>query len=325
MKKILIIHTGGTISMKESEKGSIMETDHHPLSNHHFNTALPTEEVHLFHIPSPHITPDHMLELGKLIYDKIKTDQYYGIVVTHGTDTLEETAYFIDLYIDTSIPVIFTGAMRSSNEIGSDGLYNLLAAIRVASAPEAYDRGVLVVMNDEIHDAQFVTKTSTSHVDTFKSPVSGPVGLITDKDIHFLHETGPKDTFYTSSLSKNVILMKVYTGMSGEVIDCLNESHLDGMVLEAFGQGNVPPSIMPALIRHIQKGVLVLIVSRSPRGFVQPVYQYEGGGHELLKEGIVFGNHLNGPKARLKLMLLLEKNLTKDEIKNSFSSLNSSS
>ena len=115
-----------------------------------------------FNLPSPHIKPKHMLAL----YHKIKeeADNYDGVVITHGTDTLEETAYFLDTMKIPPIPIVLTGAMRSSNELGSDGVYNYLSALRVASDDKAADKGVLVVMNDEIHAAKYVTKTHTTNV-----------------------------------------------------------------------------------------------------------------------------------------------------------------
>jgi L-asparaginase len=164
MKKILVIHTGGTISMKEDEEtGAVRPDEKHPL--HDVTPPLASlgdifvEE--LFHLPSPHITPQEMLQLRNKIEEKIANEQMEGIVVTHGTDTLEETAYFLDLTVQTDVPIVVTGAMRSSNEIGADGLYNLISSVKVAGSEEARGKGVLVVLNDEIHTAKNVTKTHT--------------------------------------------------------------------------------------------------------------------------------------------------------------------
>lgn len=209
MSKILVVHTGGTISMKENQDGSVMETDIHPLSKMDLLNDYPMDEIHLFNLPSPHITPpNHMLQLTQFLNEKINTKQYKGIVITHGTDTLEETAYFIDLTIKTKIPIVFTGAMRSSNEIGSDGLYNFISALRVASDSKASDRGVLVVMNDEIHTAQYVTKTATSNVATFQSPQFGPVGMVTKQDIYFYQKIYNEEIISVSSLTKKSPVIK---------------------------------------------------------------------------------------------------------------------
>ncbi|WP_082233974.1 asparaginase [Halobacillus massiliensis] len=309
MKNILIIHTGGTISMKENkETGEVNTQGRHPLEE--ISTLLKGETIIedeiLFYLPSPHITPDHMLKLGKHIHERLILKDYDGIVITHGTDTLEETAYFLDLYLQTKKPIIVTGAMRSSNEIGSDGLYNLLTAIKVASCDEAQSKGVLVVMNDEIHTAKNVTKTSTSNVATFQSPQYGPIGITTKKDVFFHHRTNHYDSYPIQQLSKKVALIKAYAGMDSAVIDAIRESGVNGIVLEALGQGNLPPETVPAIEKTIEKGIPIVLVSRCYQGIVQDTYSYEGGGRHLRDLGVIFANGLTGPKARIKLLILLE-------------------
>ncbi|MFG6494368.1 asparaginase [Fictibacillus sp. UD] len=166
MKKILLIHTGGTIAMEENKvTGGVNTKEIHPLEA----TIAELSDIakitvkNYVNLPSPHITPSHMLELANFIAIQTDSEQYDGIVITHGTDTLEETAYVLDLVLQTSIPVIVTGAMRSSNEHGSDGPYNLISSVRVACEEQSLGKGVLVVFNDEIHAAKNVTKTHTSN------------------------------------------------------------------------------------------------------------------------------------------------------------------
>lgn len=168
--KILILHTGGTIAMHNTEHGVAPDTTN-PLSHLALPVAPDTELVteEMFNLPSPHITLKEMLALSLRIRTAAQTG-FNGVVITHGTDTLEETAYFLQETIGNLIPVALTGAMRSSNELGSDGLYNLLSAIRVANSTAALGRGVVVVMNDEIHAAQFVTKTHTTNVGYLSLP-----------------------------------------------------------------------------------------------------------------------------------------------------------
>ncbi|WP_039386269.1 asparaginase domain-containing protein, partial [Listeria monocytogenes] len=153
IKKILVLHTGGTISMSADDDGRVSQNADNPMNHVGFDLDnLELTVVDFLNIPSPHITPYHMLD----IYKKIKetAGQYDGVVITHGTDTLEETAYFLDTMAVPEIPIVLTGAMRSSNELGSDGFYNYLSALRVASDDKASDKGILVVMNDEIHAAK---------------------------------------------------------------------------------------------------------------------------------------------------------------------------
>lgn len=164
MKKIIVIHTGGTISMHvQDESGAVVPGDSNPLTAEidKLKEYADIHEIEAFNYPSPHMTPTEMLKLKQIIDLQSTENHVDGFVITHGTDTLEETAYFLDLTVKSNIPIILTGAMRSSNEIGADGVYNLLSAVRVAITADAIGKGVLVVMNDEIHTAQNVTKTST--------------------------------------------------------------------------------------------------------------------------------------------------------------------
>ncbi|WP_174613622.1 asparaginase [Virgibacillus ihumii] len=319
MKNILIIHTGGTISMLENkETGKVSTTSEHPLTDlsYYFKSYANVDEVIAFSLPSPHITPEHMLELSKKI-DKMSKD-YDGIVVTHGTDTLEETAYFLDLTVKTAKPVIITGAMRSTNEIGSDALYNLISSLRVAIDQEASGKGVLVVMNDEIHTAGNVTKTSTSNVATFQSPQYGPIGIITKESIIFHHTILARYSHPAAQISKNVFLLKAYAGMNGQILEALYAGNPDGLVIEGLGQGNLPQNTVTPILKFIADNIPVILVSRCYQGIVQPTYAYEGGGKQLKEKGVILTNGLNGPKARIKLLLALEKTNDQNVIREMF-------
>lgn len=312
MKKILIIHTGGTISMLENkETGAVSTTEKHPLSelSSEYATIAHIEEEQIFDLPSPQITPLHMLKLANKIQSVI--NRYDGIVVTHGTDTLEETAYFLDLVLETNKPIIITGAMRSSNEIGSDALYNLISSLRVAIEDEAENKGVIVVMNDEIHTAANVTKTSTSNVATFQSPQYGPLGIVTKESIIFHHTILTRKVYPVSKISSNVFLLKAFAGMNGQIIEAIQQARPDGLVIEAFGQGNLPAALIDPLRTFVQNKIPVVLVSRCYQGNVQPTYAYQGGGRQLKDLGIIFANGLSGQKARIKLLIALEK--TKDQ------------
>ncbi|MHA6251080.1 asparaginase [Oceanobacillus sp. CAU 1775] len=320
MKKILIIHTGGTISMLENkETGAVLSsTDKHPLSelSSEYQSIANVDEDVIFDLPSPHITPEHMLILSQKINEVHK--DYDGIVVTHGTDTLEETAYFLDLVLNLEIPVIITGAMRSSNEIGSDALYNLISSLRVASSTDARGKGVLVVMNDEIHTATNVTKTSTSNVATFQSPQYGPIGIITKEIIIFHHKSLIRHHYPVTKISSEVFLLKAFAGMDEKIIEAIIASNPGGLVIEAFGQGNLPERVVNSLNSLIQKNIPVVLVSRCYQGIVQPTYGYQGGGRHLKDIGIIFANGLTGPKARIKLLIALEKTKALKEISDVF-------
>lgn len=323
MKRILTIHTGGTISMKEDKQtGSVAPGEKNPLDQWHEEAKQVADitVIPFFHLPSPHITPENMFELSAFINEKLAGGLYDGIVITHGTDTLEETAYFLDLLHRSPIPIILTGAMRSSNELGADGPYNFLAAIRTASSEQARGKGVLVVMNDEVHSAINVTKTHSSNVATFQSPQFGPIGLVTRRGILFHHSPSVREQFSISSLTKKVFLLKAYAGMERETIDLFESASPSGLVIEAFGQGNVPPAIVPAIESLIVRDIPVVLVSRCYSGIVQATYEYTGGGMQLKNKGVIFSNGLNGQKARLKLMIALEAGITGTELTSTFES-----
>ena len=313
-KKILVLHTGGTISMQADATGAVVTSQDNPMN--HVSNPLEGIEVHtldFFNLPSPHIKPMHMLAL----YHKIKeeADNYDGVVITHGTDTLEETAYFLDTMKIPPIPIVLTGAMRSSNELGSDGVYNYLSALRVASDDKAADKGVLVVMNDEIHAAKYVTKTHTTNVSTFQTPTHGPLGLIMKQEILYFKTAEPRVRFDLEHIQGLVPIISAYAGMTDELIDMLDLEQLDGLVIQAFGAGNVPKETAQKLENLLQKGIPVALVSRCFNGIAEPVYAYQGGGVQLQRAGVFFVKELNAQKARLKLLIALNAGLKGQALK----------
>ena len=313
-KKILVLHTGGTISMQADATGAVVTSQENPMN--HVSNPLEGIEVYaldFFNLPSPHIKPKHMLAL----YHKIKeeADHYDGVVITHGTDTLEETAYFLDTMEIPHMPIVLTGAMRSSNELGSDGVYNYLSALRVASNDKAADKGVLVVMNDEIHAAKYVTKTHTTNVGTFQTPTHGPLGLIMKQEILYFKTAEPRVRFDLEHIQGLVPIISAYAGMTDELIDMLDLEQLDGLVIQAFGAGNVPKETAQKLENLLQKGIPVALVSRCFNGIAEPVYAYQGGGVQLQQAGVFFVKELNAQKARLKLLIALNAGLKGQALK----------
>lgn len=314
MKKILVLHTGGTISMRADDTGAVVTNEDNPM-NH---VSVPLEGIEVtaldfLNVPSPHMTPDHMLELYKKI--KEEASHFDGVVITHGTDTLEETAYFLDTMALPAFPVVLTGAMRSSNELGSDGVYNYQTALRVAADDKSAGKGVLVVMNDEIHAAKYVTKTHTTNVSTFQTPTHGPLGLITKKDILYFKTADPRVHFDLDHISGFVPIIPTYAGMKTELLDMLDKTALDGLIIEAFGAGNIPKETAEKLDEFLEAGVPIALVSRCFNGIAEPVYAYQGGGVQLHQAGVFFVKELNAPKARLKLLIALNAGLTGQELK----------
>ncbi|RSL33848.1 asparaginase [Salibacterium salarium] len=322
MKKILILHTGGTISMQENkETGGVTTSDQNPL---HQWDGIASKNVDIisedaFHLPSPHITSEHMLSLFQLMNKRLQETNADGVVITHGTDSLEETAYAIDLLHNNSTPVVFTGAMRSSNEVSSDGPYNFITAVQTAANENVQGAGVLVVMNEHIHLAKYVTKSHSSNIASFQSPMTGPIGEATKHEIFLYQQPSRIDEFFNISyFNKKVLLMKTYAGMEEDVFQHIISQPLDGVVIEAMGQGNVPSSLLKPIQSLIKQQIPVVIATRCFSGSVHAVYSYEGGGQHLKEMGVIFAHGLNGPKARLKLMAALESSFSLEEMKHSF-------
>ncbi len=211
--KVAIIFTGGTISMKidprihaaipalTSEEIMAMVTNIEKFSD--------IEIINFSNLPSPHITPEMMMDLSMLVNDVIKRDDITGVIVTHGTDTLEETAYLLDLTVKSSKPVIVVGAMRNSSELGYDGSSNLSAAICTAISKNARNKGVLVVMNNEVNAASEVTKTNTLSLDTFKSPEFGPLGIVDNDEVLFYRDIVKRQYIKTDTIEKKSISYKM--------------------------------------------------------------------------------------------------------------------
>ncbi|HDJ2927128.1 asparaginase [Staphylococcus aureus] len=320
MKHLLVIHTGGTISMSQDQSNKVVTNDINPISLHQdvINQYAQIDELNPFNVPSPHMTIQHVKQLKDIILEAVTNKYYDGFVITHGTDTLEETAFLLDLILGVEQPVVITGAMRSSNEIGSDGLYNYISAIRVASDEKARHKGVMVVFNDEIHTARNVTKTHTSNTNTFQSPNHGPLGVLTKDRVQFHHMPYRQQALENVNEKLNVPLVKAYMGMPGDIFSFYSREGIDGMVIEALGQGNMPPSALEGIQQLVSLNIPIVLVSRSFNGIVSPTYAYDGGGYQLAQQGFIFSNGLNGPKARLKLLVALSNNLDKAEIKSYF-------
>lgn len=300
--------------MSEGEDGKVSPSEKNPLlaALERLNHPAQLSQESVLNVPSPHITLQHWLLLKTRIEKAVNEEQYDGIVITHGTDTLEETTYFLDLALNVNVPVAITGAMRSSNELGSDGLINLQSAILVALCPESRNKGVLVVMNDEIHNAKFVTKTHTTNVATFQTPTFGPCGLIAKNRVLYFQQLTEYERFPIQTVTRtNVQLVKAYAGMDSFLLEQLAHHGCNGVVIEALGAGNLPPSCLAGLDALLRADIPVVLVSRAFNGVTQDVYDYLGGGKQLKQQNVIFTTSLSGQKARIKLLVLLNQNLGK--------------
>jgi L-asparaginase len=309
MKSILIVFTGGTFSMKidENSKAAVPFFQGNELVGMIPEArGLANISIYEFgNFPGPHMTPERMLELSQKINFLIKENSFDGVIVTHGTDTLEETAYFLDLTLDTKIPIVVIGAMKTSSEKDWDGPKNLVDAIHIINSPNSCGMGVLVCLNGEINAASEVTKTHTEDVETFHSLDFGSLGFVEKRRVWFNRLPKKLETLNIDAINTNVDLIKVCAGMNEKFFRFSADSGVNGIVVEAMGVGNVPPEAFNGIKYAVEKGIPVVLVSRCPAGETLDIYGYPGAGKWLKQMGVIFSDYLNGQKARIKLMVCL--------------------
>ncbi len=310
-KRLVVYFTGGTICMRfDPAAGGAVPA----LSGREILESVPglsdvadLEVIDFGRYPGPHMTAPLMLDLAAQVRASLSRAEVDGVVVTHGTDTLEETAYLLDLTIPGPKPVVVVGAMRNASELGWDGPPNLLAGARVAASPAAHGLGVLVVLNDTILAAAEATKTHTEAFDTFQSPDFGPVGVV-DKGEVIVRRAPSRHAPHhleATAMAEPVWLIKTTAAMDATIIDAAAAAGARGVVVEGLGRGNVPPACVPGIARAIDRGVPVVLTSRCMRGRVLPSYGYPGAGRPLKDLGVIFAPFLSGQKARVKLALAL--------------------
>lgn len=320
--KVAIIFTGGTISMKIDQEINAaipaLNSDELISMVKNIEKIAEIEAINFANVPSPHITPEMMMEISLMIKELVKRDDIVGVILTHGTDTLEETAYLLDLNIRTEKPVVVVGAMRNSSELGYDGSSNLSAAICTAVSEKARNKGVLVVMNNMVNSASEVTKTNTLSLDTFKSPEFGPLGIVDNDEVIIYRDRISENYIETDKIDTRVALIKAVPGMDSGILDYYIDQGFGGMVIEAMGRGNLPPTMVEGIKRALELDIPLILVSRCPTGRVLDTYGYEGGGKHLKELGLIFGKNLPGQKARIQLMLLLGAGKNLDQIRENF-------
>lgn len=322
MKKVAVIFNGGTITMKIDPR---------------IQAAVPTlkdEEImgmvtgverfaeikayNFSNLPGPHMNPNKMMELSRFVSNILSNEEICGVVITHGTDTLEETAYLLDLTLKSEKPVIMTGSMRNGSELGYDGPANLAASICTAISEKAKNRGVIVCLNDELNCASEVTKTHSMSLSTFKSPEFGPIGIVDNNRAIFYRDRTYMQHIDTEKLDTSVSLIKCCSGMDSRFVNFCIDQGDRGIVIEGFGRGNIPPDMVSGVDRATRLGIAIVLVSRCSEGRVLDSYGYHGGGKELRNLGVIFGENLPGQKARIKLMLALGKTKDLEEIRGIF-------
>jgi L-asparaginase len=338
---IAAVFTGGTIAVSANKTSGVAPA----LSGREIMERVPEiaqylpsvrVQVHDFStLPGPHISPEMMLTLAGFVRalsdrsskndgssrdDGSFKEHADGIVITHGTDSMEESAYFLDLVIGDLLPVVFTGSMHTSTDAAWDGGRNLVDSLAVAASPAFRNMGTLVVMNGEVHAASEVTKTHTMNPGTFRSLDFGPLGTVNTLALIEPRRTREPHKRMTIALGEDaelpyVELLKTYSGMDDMLFVAALKAGAAGIVIEAMGQGNVPPGVVNGISRAREMSIPVIVTTRCQSGPVRPYYTYEGAGRELEHLGCIFAPYLTGPKARIKLMVALAAGMEGEELK----------
>lgn len=307
--KVTILALGGTIAMTKGADGGVVPT----LTGEMLAAAVPglgelaQIDARTFRqLPSAHLKYADLEDLAREI---VRLDQAgcRGVVVTQGTDTIEETAFVLDLLTHLEMPVIVTGAMRNPTVAGADGPANLLASVQVAISSEARGCGCLVVMNDEIHAARFVRKTHTSRLDAFGSPASGRLGWVSEGRV-FIGSRLDRPPALSSGVAhedRRVALITVALGDDGTLVRALPPGQFQGLVVEATGGGHVPVEVADAL-EAVARQMPVILASRTGAGeTLSGTYGFPGSEIDLQRRGLVRAGWLDGLKAKALLTLLL--------------------
>ncbi|HLG94932.1 MAG TPA: asparaginase [Bryobacteraceae bacterium] len=311
---VAVLSTGGTIASKQDpSKGGYVPL----LSGEDLVSAVPAikkmaqiQVEQISNIGSNDMTPEIWVRLAGRVNELLAKPEIAGIVVTHGTDTLEETAYFLDLAAISTKPVIMVGAQRPASDPDSDGPRNLLDAVRVAAAPEAVNKGVMVVMNGQINAARDVTKTNTSQVETFRGLEFGELGVVDAEKVRFYRAPLRRQTFPVEARTQlsRVDIVTSYAGADGLLIRSLvRDGTVRGLVIAGLGLGDVTALMFDAIQEARTRGIPVVISTRVPTGRVFPLSASKGSALALKAIGCVLADNLSPQKARILLMLALTR------------------
>ena len=306
---IAIVTTGGTIAEKTDPKTRASVP---ALSGEELIASVPMlkkianiKVVNFSKIDSSQMNPQIWAKLSKTVDIILKDPRIRGVIVTHGTDTMAEGAYFLDITLKSKKPVVFVGAMRNSTDPYSDGPPNLLnAAVQVVSE-HAENWGVTVTMNQYVNSARDVEKTQTTNVQTFESGEKGYLGYINEGKVYRFNNRLYRDHLPIPEKLPNVVLFSDYAGADGKMLKTAVDNGVDGIIIESLGSGNVNADVYDVIKEAISKKIPVVITSRVFHGSVFPEYGDKGGGKTMKEAGAIVSGNLRAPKARLLLSLLI--------------------
>ena len=313
LPKVYILATGGTIA----GSGSSATKSNYSAGQVAIGTLLDAvpaikdvanvEGEQVVNIGSQDMSDEVWLVLAKRVNELLARADVSGVVITHGTDTMEETAFFLSLVVGSGKPVVLVGAMRPSTAISADGPANLYNAVVTAASPASRDRGVLVCMNGKVYGAADVTKTNTTSVETFQSPNSGAIGYIHNGEVRYYHTScaGVNTPYFDIDGLKSLPKVGIaygYSNVEGDVVDMMIDKHYKGIVYAGVGNGNIHKNVFPELEKARKDGIIVVRSSRVPTGATTLDAEVDDNKYEFVAS---WG--LNPQKARILLMLALTK------------------
>jgi L-asparaginase len=316
-RRVLVLASGGTISMKGDE-GAVPELDGEGLV-----AAVPGLEAYpglegrtVFNKPSSHLSLDDQLEICRQARDAARRG--IGVVVTHGTDSLEETAMLCDVLHDAEAPIVFTGAIRTASAPGADGPANLVDAVSVAASDEAAGMGVLVCFGGEIHHARGVRKTDTISLVAFSSPQTGPLGRVTEGHPIIWSRIPRNPPLDPPDLDRRVLVVPTGAGDDGTLAKAALATDPDGMVIGTLGAGHLAPAVLE-LWAEAAARIPVVAYCRPERGVIlSSTYGYPGSERDLRGTSIIPAGFLSPQAARMKLLACLACGLSIDEARWAF-------
>jgi L-asparaginase len=318
MSRVVVLATGGTIASRFSaDHGAVIASVDGEELVRSLGPIAPNLDVlteQFCNVGSFLFTLELAFGIVKRADELLRDPEVAGVVVTCGTDTMEEIAYLADLIVTSDKPIVFTGAQRHADYSDSDGPRNLTSAILVAASGDAKGLGAVIVFEDEIHAARDATKTHASRVGTFASTERGKLGEIDGARVIVSRRIMRQPPVPASGIETRVDLVKASMGADGRFIDYAVATGSRGIVLEAFGRGNATLGMTEAVGRAVARGALVVVASRSPQGRVAPTYTGGGGGHDLRQAGAVFAGDLSSVKTRVLLAVLLGAGLSRSSV-----------
>ena len=321
MSRVAVVFTGGTISMRFDPVagGAVPELDGAAIlaRTPGLDAIADVEAVDWGLVPASHLSFAQILDLGHDVASLLERPDVDGVVVVQGTDTIEETAFALDLSTRGPKPVVVTGAMRNAAEDGYEGPVNLRDAVRCAAADELREQGALVVLAGRILPADDATKTHTDSYETFRALNLGPVGAVERGAVVVTARRARRRVLPAAptSAAEPVHLVTVTVGMDGSVVRALAATEPRGLVVAATGAGNTSPDLLAAAAALIDRAIPVVVTTRAPSGRAQPAYAFPGGGVGWERAGALFAGYLGGPKARVALALGIGAGLGTHELR----------